>query len=133
MSILVVGGAGFIGYHLCKTLVQDNESVICIDNLYSGQEKHINELLQYSRSLGAYPEGSAGYDAKVADDLIIKIRGKLEALNQKAEAEKVAAETEAKTFTLSFGSVKHSRRIVWEIIEPDAAPKACSTLDPRNK
>tara|TARA_Y100001970_G_C14025820_1_gene745955 strand:+ start:59 stop:988 length:930 start_codon:yes stop_codon:yes gene_type:complete len=48
MSILVVGGAGFIGYHLCKTLVQDNESVICIDNLYSGQEKHINELLQYS-------------------------------------------------------------------------------------
>ena len=34
--ILVTGGAGFIGSHLCKTLLELNNEVICIDNFYSG-------------------------------------------------------------------------------------------------
>lgn len=43
-EIIVTGGAGFIGYHLCKKLLEEGKQVICIDNLYTGQQAHIDEL-----------------------------------------------------------------------------------------
>jgi len=43
-NVLVIGGAGFIGSHLCDELVK-NAKVICIDNFSSGQEKNIDHLL----------------------------------------------------------------------------------------
>ena len=47
-KVLVTGGAGFIGSHLCKKLVEDGFSVICVDNLITGSEKNIEELKQNS-------------------------------------------------------------------------------------
>jgi len=47
MSIIVTGGAGFIGYHLCKKLLDYKEQVICIDDLSSGQTANILALLKY--------------------------------------------------------------------------------------
>jgi len=44
-KILVTGGAGFIGSHLCKSLLDDNYQVICLDNLITGSKKNIKELL----------------------------------------------------------------------------------------
>jgi UDP-glucuronate decarboxylase len=44
--ILVTGGAGFIGSHLCKKLLELGNEVICVDNLYSGSKKNINSLLK---------------------------------------------------------------------------------------
>ena len=43
-SILVTGGAGFIGSHLCKRLLNENHMVICLDNLLTGTYKNIEEL-----------------------------------------------------------------------------------------
>ena len=40
-TILVTGGAGFLGSHLCKKLIQKNNEVICIDNLYTGNINNI--------------------------------------------------------------------------------------------
>ena len=45
--ILVTGGAGFIGSHLCKRLVEEGNEVICLDNLFTGSKKNIEELLDY--------------------------------------------------------------------------------------
>ena len=45
MKILVTGGAGFLGSHLCKTLVERGDYVICVDNLYTGSKGNIKELL----------------------------------------------------------------------------------------
>ena len=45
--ILVTGGAGFIGSHLCKRLVEEGQEVICLDNLFTGSKKNIEELLDY--------------------------------------------------------------------------------------
>lgn len=45
-TVLVTGGAGFIGSHLCKSLLDDGYKVICIDNLITGSEKNIDELKQ---------------------------------------------------------------------------------------
>ena len=43
-NIVVTGGAGFIGSHLIKKILGDNNRVICIDNLFSGSEKNIRHL-----------------------------------------------------------------------------------------
>lgn len=44
-KILVTGGAGFIGSHLCKSLLDDGYSVICLDNLITGSKKNIENFL----------------------------------------------------------------------------------------
>ena len=43
--ILVTGGAGFLGSHLCERLVFEEHDVICLDNLFTGTKKHIAHLL----------------------------------------------------------------------------------------
>lgn len=47
MRILVTGGAGFIGSHLCKRLVEEGNEVICADNLFTGTKRNINKLMDY--------------------------------------------------------------------------------------
>ncbi|MCS6956775.1 MAG: GDP-mannose 4,6-dehydratase [Patescibacteria group bacterium] len=44
MKILIAGGAGFIGSHLCEKLIKKNYQIICIDNLITGNEKNILHL-----------------------------------------------------------------------------------------
>jgi UDP-glucuronate decarboxylase len=47
--ILVAGGAGFIGSHLCARLLADGHEVICVDNLFTGERDNIVELLNHKR------------------------------------------------------------------------------------
>ncbi len=44
--ILITGGAGFIGSHLCKKLTEAGHYVICLDNLFTGSKKNIEPLLK---------------------------------------------------------------------------------------
>ncbi|HDP80725.1 MAG TPA: SDR family oxidoreductase [Spirochaetes bacterium] len=44
--ILVTGGAGFIGSHLCEALVEKNYDVLCLDNFYTGHKRNILHLLK---------------------------------------------------------------------------------------
>ncbi len=43
--VLVTGGAGFIGSHLCERLMADGSDVICLDNLFTGAKANIAHLL----------------------------------------------------------------------------------------
>ena len=45
MRILVTGGAGFIGSHLCERLLADGHDVICLDNFFTGRKENIANLL----------------------------------------------------------------------------------------
>jgi len=45
--ILVTGGAGFIGSHLCERLLARGDEVICLDNLFTGQKQNILPLLTH--------------------------------------------------------------------------------------
>ena len=47
--ILVTGGAGFIGSHLCKKLLEQGNEVICLDNLFTGRKENIQHLMDNSR------------------------------------------------------------------------------------
>lgn len=44
-KILVTGGSGFIGSHLCERLLNEGNEVICIDNFFTGQKKNVIHLL----------------------------------------------------------------------------------------
>ncbi len=46
MNIVVSGGAGFIGAHLCERLLKENNRVICVDSLVTGRKKNLLELEQ---------------------------------------------------------------------------------------
>ncbi|MEA2205387.1 MAG: UDP-glucuronate decarboxylase [Blastocatellia bacterium] len=45
MRILITGGAGFIGSHLCERLLRDGHEVICVDNFFTGRRENILHLL----------------------------------------------------------------------------------------
>jgi UDP-glucuronate decarboxylase len=45
MRILVTGGAGFIGSHLCERLVADGHDVLCLDNFFTGRRRNVEHLM----------------------------------------------------------------------------------------
>lgn len=46
-KILVTGGAGFLGSHLCEKLLKNGSQVICLDNFYTGTSKNIEPLFDF--------------------------------------------------------------------------------------
>lgn len=47
--ILVTGGAGFLGSHLCERLLNENNEIICLDNFFTGSRNNISHLLTNAR------------------------------------------------------------------------------------
>lgn len=48
-AILVTGGAGFLGSHLCDRLIAEGHDVVCVDNLFTGSRQNIAHLAQHPR------------------------------------------------------------------------------------
>ena len=46
-KILVTGGAGFLGSHLCERLLNQGHHVLCVDNYFTGSKRNIDHLLDY--------------------------------------------------------------------------------------
>jgi UDP-glucuronate decarboxylase len=47
--VLITGGAGFIGSHLCERLVADGREVLCVDNFYTGTRRNMHSLMDHTR------------------------------------------------------------------------------------
>lgn len=47
--VLVTGGAGFLGSHLCERLLRDGHDVLCVDNFFTGRKSNIAHLMGQSR------------------------------------------------------------------------------------
>jgi UDP-glucuronate decarboxylase len=48
-KILVTGGAGFVGSHLCRRLLSEGHEVLCVDNLFTGNKGNILDLLDHQK------------------------------------------------------------------------------------
>ncbi|MFN3625336.1 MAG: UDP-glucuronic acid decarboxylase family protein [Hyphomicrobium sp.] len=48
-SVLVTGGAGFIGSHLCERLIEMSHEVVCLDNMFTGSRRNVEGLLGHPR------------------------------------------------------------------------------------
>ena len=46
MRILITGGAGFLGSHLCDRLINEGHEILCLDNFFTGRKQNISHLLQ---------------------------------------------------------------------------------------
>ncbi|UOA07589.1 UDP-glucuronic acid decarboxylase family protein [Methylobacter sp. S3L5C] len=49
LRILVTGGAGFVGSHLCDRLIADGHEVLCADNFFTGRKKNVEHLFGHPR------------------------------------------------------------------------------------
>lgn len=49
MRILITGGAGFLGSHLCERLLEQGHEVLCLDNLFTGRKSNVYHLLDNNR------------------------------------------------------------------------------------
>jgi UDP-glucuronate decarboxylase len=49
MTTLVTGGVGFIGFHLCRRLLVEGHDIICVDNMYTGTQKHVDLLSRHKK------------------------------------------------------------------------------------
>jgi UDP-glucuronate decarboxylase len=49
MNVLVTGGAGFIGSHLCERLILQGHHVVCLDNFFTGRPENVQHLLARKR------------------------------------------------------------------------------------
>lgn len=63
--ILVTGGAGFIGSHLCERLLEEGHAVICLDNFYTGRKENISGLLKNKKFKLVSQDVCEPYFAKV--------------------------------------------------------------------
>ena len=49
MKILITGGAGFLGSHLCERLLDQGHEVLCLDNFFTGRRRNVEHLLENRR------------------------------------------------------------------------------------
>lgn len=45
INVLITGGAGFLGSHLCERLIAEGEDILCVDNFYTGSKKNVASLI----------------------------------------------------------------------------------------
>lgn len=65
MRVLVAGGAGFIGSHLCARLLQDGHTVLCVDNLLTGSKRNIEPLTSHAAFTFIEHDITEPFDAQV--------------------------------------------------------------------
>ncbi|HEY5856132.1 MAG TPA: NAD-dependent epimerase/dehydratase family protein, partial [Aldersonia sp.] len=95
MRILVTGGAGFLGSHLCDRLVGRGEDVVCVDDFSTGHRSNVAHLLTSPRF--SLREGDVRYR--------IDLRGSFDAVAHLASPASPAAYLRRPIFTLETGSL----------------------------
>jgi UDP-glucuronate decarboxylase len=57
-KLLVTGGAGFLGSHLCERLLAAGHDVLCVDNFFTGGKSNVEHLLKHPQSPGVHDPGA---------------------------------------------------------------------------
>jgi UDP-glucuronate decarboxylase len=69
-TVIVTGGAGFLGSHLCEKLLKEGNEVLCVDNFFTGAKDNIEhlldnphfELIRHDVTFPLYVEGDEIYN-----------------------------------------------------------------------
>ena len=69
MNVLISGGAGFIGSHLCDALIEGGHTVTCLDNCLTGSENNIAHLVSHPRFRFVRHDVTERYEGPGLDDL----------------------------------------------------------------
>lgn len=72
-KILVAGGAGFIGSHLCGRLLENGDQVICVDNLYTGKKENITPYLTHENFTYIKHDVTEAFELEVEIDEIYNL------------------------------------------------------------
>ena len=67
MRVLVTGGAGFIGSHLCEALIAEGHHVVCVDNLITGSTRNLKPLKNEPRFEFVQQDINLPFDAGALD------------------------------------------------------------------
>src|ERR1700755_1251407 len=67
MRVLVTGGAGFIGSHLCDALLSEGHHVVCVDNFITGSQRNLAHLNNEPRFEVVEQEVNQPYDVGTVD------------------------------------------------------------------
>lgn len=73
MRALVTGGAGFLGSHLCETMLGRGDSVVCVDNLSTGRRSNIAPLLQHPRFVFVEADVSTSLELQGPLDAVVHL------------------------------------------------------------
>ena len=73
-QILITGGAGFIGSHLCARLLEEGNEVICLDNYFTGSKENVIPLLKNPHFELIRHDVSIPFQAEDTDDQDIRVR-----------------------------------------------------------
>ncbi len=68
-TILITGGAGFIGSHLCEYFLKNDHKVVCLDNMITGNVKNINKLKKYENFVFIKHDIVKGLGKKIESEL----------------------------------------------------------------
>ena len=79
--ILVSGGAGFIGSHLCTRLINEGHDVICLDNFFTGSKDNIMHLMDNHHFEVVRHDVTYPYSAEVDEIYIWLVRHLLSIIN----------------------------------------------------
>jgi dTDP-glucose 4,6-dehydratase len=71
MRVLITGGAGFIGSHLCERFLSDGDEVVCMDNLLTGTLDNIGHLLAHPRFVYAPQDVTLDWDVDGPLDAVL--------------------------------------------------------------
>ncbi|RKN82188.1 NAD-dependent epimerase/dehydratase family protein [Paenibacillus ginsengarvi] len=111
MKMLVAGGAGFIGSHLCDALLEEGHEVVCIDNFFIGTKQNIEHLKNepnfrfYEQDLCDLPQLSAVFEKEKIDHVFHL------AANSDIQASAKDPEIEYKnTYTTTFNLLECMRK-----------------------
>ncbi len=104
--IMVTGGAGFLGSHLCERLLREGNEVLCVDNFFTGSKRNIAhllanpyfELIRHDVTFPLYVEADEIYNLAPVQTLKTSVHGAINMLG-------LAKRTKAKIFQASTSEV----------------------------
>lgn len=111
MKTMVIGGAGFIGSHVCDALLESRHEVICVDNFSLGTEKNIGHLLENEKFI-LYRSDAA--DKEVLDEIFEKTKPEIVyhlAANSDIQASAINPDVEYRnTYTTTYNVLSCMRK-----------------------